>query len=297
MVQEGPGDTLTLSPEDRVLMPNEELYLDLLKRCLTGYLDRNILRPAKPYRLEPLRGMAYGLLKRLLDAQRLVLARYEPFDEAYCINGGPARHRYTTALTMIGMHRLEQLRQLMVEVMRSNVPGDVIETGVWRGGATIFMRAVLKAYGDTRRTVWAADSFAGLPPPNLERYPQDSGADFHSQEHMVVPIDQVKTNFAKFGLLDNQVRFLQGWFGETLPNAPIEQIAVLRLDGDMYESTMDALQYLYPKVSPGGYVIVDDYSVPFCRAAITDYRRDHGITEPLEVSSWPRWAVYWRRQA
>ena len=102
---------------------------------------------------------------------------------------------------------------------------------------------------------------------------------------------------AKFGLLDDQVRFLPGWFRDTLPAAPIERLSVMRLDGDMYESTMDSLQYLYPKLSSGGYVIVDDYSVPFCRAAVEDYRRDHEITEPLELATWPRWAAYWQHQS
>jgi O-methyltransferase len=294
------ADTIELHDLDKQnqdVVPGEELYLDLLKRCLTAYLDRDVLRPVKPHHSHRLRVASYSALRKLLHAQRLILARHEPFDEAYSINGGPWLNRYTTALTMIGMNRLEQLQQLISNVIRDNVPGDLIETGVWRGGATIFMRAVLKAYHDTSRTVWVADSFAGLPPPDLQRYPQDAGANFHTQQHMVVSIDQVKTNFAKFGLLDDQVRFLPGWFRDTLPTAPIEQLSVMRLDGDMYESTMDSLQYLYPKLSSRGYVIVDDYSVPFCRAAVEDYRRDHGITEPLELATWPRLAVYWQRQS
>jgi predicted O-methyltransferase YrrM len=274
----------------------QDLYLGLLKKCLTAYLDREVLRPVKPYHTHRLRVTSHRLLKRVLDTQNLILARYEPFDEAYAINGGPALDRYTKALTMIGMNRLEQLRQFIVEVIQQSVPGNLIETGVWRGGATIFMRAVLKAYGDRTRIVWVADSFAGLPPPDLQRYPRDAGADFHTQQHMVVSLEQVKANFAMYDLLDDQVQFLPGWFRDTLPTAPIDQLSVMRLDADMYESTMDALRYLYPKLSPGGYVIVDDYSVPYCRAAVEDYRREQGITEPLEAATWPRWAVYWQRR-
>jgi len=80
-------------------------------------------------------------------------------------------------------------------------------------------------------------------------------------------------NFRKYDLLDRQVRFLKGWFSETLPGCPIERLAVLRLDGDMYESTMDALKHFYPKLSAGGYLIVDDYgAAPACKTAIHEFR-------------------------
>ncbi len=122
------------------------------------------------------------------------------------------------------------------------------------------MRAVLMANGETSRTVWAADSFR-------ERY----------------------------GLLDAQVRFLEGWFRDTLPNAPIEQLAILRLDGDMYQSTMEALQPLYPKLSRRGYIIIDDYTLPGCRAAVDDYRRERGISE--EIIQIDGSGVYWQKQS
>jgi predicted O-methyltransferase YrrM len=84
---------------------------------------------------------------------------------------------------------------------------------------------------------------------------------------LAVSREDVERNFAKYGLLDDRVVFLQGWFKDTLPSAPIGKIALLRLDGDMYESTMDALQNLYPKLSPGGYCIIDDFFGP-CRLAV-----------------------------
>ena len=94
-------------------------------------------------------------------------------------------------------------------------------------------------------------------------------------------------------MLDDQVKFLKGWFCDTLPTAPIERIALLRMDGDLYSSTMDALKYLYPKVSPGGYVIVDDYnSWAACRQAVNEYRLEHGIHEAL-IPVDPH-AVYWK---
>lgn len=109
-------------------------------------------------------------------------------------------------------------------------------------------------------------------------------------------VDEVKSNFSRYELLDEQVCFLKGWFRDTLPSAPIEQLAVIRLDGDMYESTMDALNNLYPKLSVGGYLIVDDYgTIPACAQAVTDYRHAHGITDEIHVIDWT--GVYWKRSS
>ncbi|PZE20524.1 TylF/MycF family methyltransferase [Paenibacillus xerothermodurans] len=196
--------------------------------------------------------------------------------------------------SMIGRHRMENLQQCMASVIANNVPGDFIETGVWRGGACIFMRGFLKAYGITNRQVWVADSFEGLPEPDIQNYPQDIGSALHTVSQLEVSLENVQENFAKYDLLDEQVRFLQGWFKDTLPTAPIQQIAVARLDGDMYSSTMDSLRNLYPKVSPGGYIIIDDYGVlATCAAAVTDYRNEFGITDPIiPIDST---GVYWRK--
>lgn len=200
------------------------------------------------------------------------------------------------AETMIGLRRLDNLEHCVRGVVAGDVPGDLIETGVWRGGASIFMRAVLKALGDTTRTVWAADSFRGLPRPNAAAYPADEGESSWRRYELAVGLETVKANFAKYGLLDDQVRFLAGWFSDTLPTAPIERLAVLRLDGDLYESTIVALRALYPKLSRGGYVIVDDWgAVPACKQAVADYRAEAGIDEPIHEIDWT--GVYWQRSA
>jgi len=215
--------------------------------------------------------------------RQLDLVRVVPFDPAKRMVGADWP---IEADTMIGLKRLDNLQHCVSDVLERSVPGDLIETGVWRGGASIFMRAILKAYGDTDRTVWVADSFQGLPKPNAEKYPADAG-DVHWQyEELKVSFDEVKRNFEKYKLLDEQVRFLVGWFSETLPAAPIKKLAILRLDGDMYESTMDALRALYPKVSIGGYVIVDDYFLPGCRKAIEEFRTENRLTEPIEQIDW-----------
>lgn len=198
------------------------------------------------------------------------------------------------AYTMIGMERMDNLHQLADDVLTRGVPGDFIEAGAWRGGATIFMRAVLKARGITDRMVWVADSFEGLPEPDLEQYPADDGMDFSKIDHFAVSVEQVKRNFDRYGLLDEQVRFLKGWFKDSLPEAPIEKLAILRVDADLYESTMDALVHLYPKVSPGGYVIVDDYGCfEACAKSVHDFVDKYGIDAEIKIIDWT--GVYWQK--
>lgn len=200
------------------------------------------------------------------------------------------------AHSMIGRKRMGNVRALAERVMFGGVPGDFIETGVWRGGACIFMRAILEAYGVTNRRVWLADSFEGLPPPDPAAYPADAGDTFHTYADLAVSIDDVKRNFEKYGLLDDQVVFLKGWFKDSLPDAPIGRLAILRMDGDMYESTMDALRHLYDKLSIRGFVIVDDYRVvDGCRAAVDEFRAARGINDAIvEIDGV---GVYWQKTA
>lgn len=189
----------------------------------------------------------------------------------------------SVAHTMISRARMANLREATERVLADEVPGDLMETGVWRGGACIYLRAILLAHGVTDRKVVAADSFDGLPAPDPRRYPSDSGNDLHTFRDLAVPLEEVRANFARYGLLDDQVVFLRGWFRDTLPTAPVTRLAVLRLDGDMYESTMDALTHLYDKVSPGGYVIVDDYDdQPTAADAVHDFRAARSITDSME---------------
>jgi O-methyltransferase len=194
-------------------------------------------------------------------------------------------------LTMVGIKRLDQLQECAETVLRRGVPGDFIEAGAWKGGATIFLRGILKAYNVTDRTVWVSDSFEGLPPPD-GKYPADAGSQWHLDRKMQVTLQAVQDNFRRYGLLDDQVKFLKGWFKDTLPTAPIQQLAVLRVDGDMYQSTMEALTALYPKVAKGGCVILDDhFAVPTAKQAADDYRSAHGIMTPIIQVDWA--GAYW----
>lgn len=266
-----------------------ELYLDLLKKCLTRIIFGDVYLPIEPR--GPLAKAVSELLGRALSFRGIELARRYPLDYQARLNGldHPA-----AAETMIGIKRLDNLQECIVRALESGVPGDLIETGAWRGGATIFMRAVLKAYGVTDRVVWVADSFRGLPRPRPGQYPADTGDTHWTREELAAPLGLVRGNFARYGLLDDQVKFLEGWFEDTLPAAPLERLCVLRLDGDMYQSTMEALTNLYPKLSVGGFVIVDDYhAVAGCRQAVDGYRAEMGIDDPLVPAD--RYCVYWQR--
>ncbi|WP_246600149.1 TylF/MycF family methyltransferase [Skermania piniformis] len=195
--------------------------------------------------------------------------------------------------TMIGLKRMDNLQYCVEDVLANGVPGDFIETGVWRGGACVFMRGILEAYGVTDRTVWVADSFEGLPAPDPAKYPADDGDILHTYDALAVTMETVKETFRRYNLLDTQVKMLPGWFKDTLPSAPIEKLAIVRLDGDMYESTMNGLQHLYPKLSVGGYLIVDDYALPACRQAVHDYRDRYGIVDPIEVIDF--YGAFWKK--
>jgi O-methyltransferase len=286
------------------------LYLDLVRRSLTGALAEDsdtILGGARSRGTGILgdpdsrtaRGIGSSLGKRAGHAVGRLAQRFDveitrkrPYDPKLREEG---RDWPSRAESMIGLKRMQNIQDCIEHVLADGVPGDLIETGVWRGGATIFMRAVLKAYGDTSRTVWVADSFAGLPKPNQEEFAADAGDTHWRWSGLAVGVEQVRHNFARYGLLDDQVRFLVGWFKDTLPGAPIESLSVIRLDGDMYESTWQAIEVLYPKLSPGGFCIVDDFGTHVSQAqqAVHDYRAEHGITE--EIVDIDGTGAYWRK--
>lgn len=198
------------------------------------------------------------------------------------------------AVSMIGLARLDNIREVLEKVFTDGVEGDFLEAGVWRGGACIFAKGVIDAYSEKRKVI-LADSFEGLPPPD-PKYVCDRGAVWHLMTNLAVSEEQVRDNFQKFSLLDDQVVFLKGFFEDTLfsPSLPFEKLSVLRLDGDMYSSTIQTLQALYDKVSPGGFIIVDDYlSCPGCKRAVDDFRKERDITDEIVEIDWT--GVFWRK--
>jgi O-methyltransferase len=197
--------------------------------------------------------------------------------------------------TMIGRKRLENIEFCLKLILEENIPGDVIECGVWKGGAALFMRAYLDAYASTDRLVWLADSFEGVPESTLA---PDKPVDLSKKvlPGLAIPKEEVVNTFEKYEIPLEKVRFLEGWFKDSLPGAPIDRLSLLRLDGDLYESTMDALKSLYHKLSPGGFVIIDDYkALSQCEQAVHEFRSDHGITEPIQEID--TMAVFWRKSS
>lgn len=285
------------------------LYLDMAKRSLMDsiYWDDPLARYTfyRPQASTPSwKRYSFALLQTFLNRYniRLVkpcpmpgfgdygrLPKHELWNHHVAGNYWPAR-----AHTMIGLKRLDNVQFCVETAIKDAIPGDLVETGVWRGGTCIFMRAILKAYGDTTRAVWVADSFKGLPPPNAAAYPADAEDKHHTYSgFLAVSREEVEENFRRYNLLDRQVCFLEGWFKDTLAGAPIERIAVLRLDGDMYESTIESLEALYNKLSSGGFVIVDDYHLDGCKQAITDFRSERRIND--EIVDIDGKAVFWRK--
>jgi O-methyltransferase len=181
-------------------------------------------------------------------------------------------------ISMIGVVRMDNLRSALYDVTKKNIPGDFVECGVWRGGASIFATGFLKINEIKDRKVWVVDSFDGLP---LNRTNKDD-ANWYDMEYLKVSTDLVMTNFKGFHLWDeSMVTFVKGYFVDSLPYIKVQKIAVLRMDGDMYESTLDQLFNLYDKVEVGGWVIIDDWSITVCKTAINDFRRWHGMTEEI----------------
>lgn len=269
-----------------------EEHADLLRQTIEAL---PVWQPPPP--ATDARGMYLDLLERTLcnviygDAShfRYGDTRYDPARRLI------GRDLPTEAHSMIGLTRLRHLRWAVETTLAEGVPGHFIEAGVWRGGACILMAGVLAAHGLTDRRVYVADSFAGLPPPD-PRYVKDMATlhDFHTRPELTVTSAQVAENFRRYGLLGDNVRFVEGWFAETLPPLKDEAFAVLRLDGDLYSSTMDTLLALYDSVPPGGFIICDDFGVVVdARRAILDFRKERGITN--HMSSIDSDGIFWRK--
>lgn len=196
------------------------------------------------------------------------------FNASLRLNGGDWP---TYGLTLIGVRKLEYLHEVLHETYRSKLlVGDFLEAGAWRGGACIYAKAFFEAYGIERR-VWVADSFAGLPGKQHDK--DIEGWD--RMEFLSVPLELVKDAFRRYALLDQSVRFVQGWFGQSLPRLrhELSKIAILRIDCDMYRSTLEVLCNLYDRVEVSGVWIVDDWGLSYQFDAINDFLHAGNIVD------------------
>ena len=284
-------------PAEEAPPPLRRRYLDLLKRTLV-----NLVYAEDALRLDT--ALSGGLpADQLARQRRLRDVRYERADAyeglvATKLEGGlDGFWGARLAHTMIGLDGLANLERCAHRVFADAVPGDFLEAGVCHGGASIFLRALQVAYGEEQRVTWLADSFEGVPPPTHE-VDREHELDLTEERvpWMAAGPQAVRDNFETYGLLSDQVRFLPGLFAETLPDAPAERLAILRIDGDLYSSTRDALDSLYDRVSDGGYVVVDDYGcLEPCRIAVDEFLAERGLEVELHQVDWTR--VCWRKAA
>ncbi|MFP5256339.1 MAG: CmcI family methyltransferase [Acidimicrobiia bacterium] len=262
-----------------------ERYLAVTKAALLDehYLDNEVrlehlgrlLGQERPD-LAPLRDPA-----RLLRAQHQRISRARAAGRSLDGDGNLAFYPYTD----MGRAQLDHLQAALDLVRAGPVPGDVAEVGVGRGGGAMFLRAYLEAHEVPDRRVWVADRFlatvddAAEAPANdtaLAAAVRRSGADLH----------QVRDGFARFGLLDDSVRFLQGAPATTVPAAGIEQLALVRFGPGLGDELAPAIEAVHPHLAPGAVVVVAGTSSPAVEAAVVEARRRVGIDAPLERVDW-----------
>jgi O-methyltransferase len=191
--------------------------------------------------------------------------------------------------TMTSTERMHALHQAVNYVTDAGVAGDVVECGVWRGGSSMLSALSLLARGDTSRTLWLYDTFEGMTPPGdldvkFDGAPADEllAAQERSADAVndwcVATVDDVRANMQSTGYPAARVRYVQGKVEETIPAEAPDAIAILRLDTDWFESTQHELVHLYPRLVPGGVLIVDDYGWwQGAREAVDRYFADHGV--------------------
>lgn len=277
--------------ENPVLTP-ENMYVELLKRSLSGQIGLEM-------------GLRVSYLLYCMDTSQsydldhvINIAKHEPDNIQRLLNDANGQDNYRERIfgfpaTMVGRARLDNLEYCVRQVIKDDISGDLMETGVWRGGATIFMRGMLDVLQNKDKKVWVVDSFQGLPEPEMA---EDQGLNFFMDPCLSVPQETVEENFNRYGLLDERVKFLKGWFSDTLPHAPVERLSVLRLDGDLYKSTIDVLITMYSKLSDGGFIIIDDFgAIDACKQAVMDFREENSITDKITTVDWT--GAYWRKTA
>ena len=188
----------------------------------------------------------------------------------------------------IGRTRLDHLERCLDLVRAEAVAGDLLDCSTGRGGAAVFLRAYLAAHELPDRTVWVADRFRATPEPAREATIVDE-----EMSAFQADLNLVRDAFERFDLLDGRVRFLTGPMEATLAEADVESVALLRLGAGIGDAAGAALDALYPKLSIGGFVVVDDHAEATCARAVADFRQAHGVEEQVEAIDWT--AVAWRK--
>jgi hypothetical protein len=193
--------------------------------------------------------------------------------------------------SMCGYLKVQQTKKLLMNVIHNKINGCLVETGVWKGGMAMWMKCILKYYGDNRK-IWLFDTFKYFPDPNNK-----TDLKMHRLTKLLFEkmpsVDIVKNNFKNNHLFDHNIHFVEGEFSKTLNITNTGPIAILRLDCDYYDSTMIVLENYYWKINKGGYIIIDDYGNPFltCKKAVDDFRSKYNIRTP--IMDIQHESVYW----
>ncbi len=291
----------TLAKIDR----GAERYLDLLEGALLNehYLENEVrlwyLLSCAELRREP-------DLLRLQDPVRSMRSEAEELARSRRVGTFEADGQQTVFFpyTIMGRTRLDHLRRCLDVVRSASIAGDLVECETLRGGGAIMMRGYLEAFEMRNRTVWVADRFHTTTPERLaeQGFPTEEagtasevGGSAGWPAEAMGDLNVVRDGFARFNLLDERVRFLHGAYVETLPSAPIEKIALLRIASVTYADTREVLDHLYPKLADGAFVIVETYADLECRRAVDEFRATNGITSSLEQVDWA--AAFWRNDA
>lgn len=273
-----------------------KLKLDFLKRVLLGFATQDLVSNFLKTNQYP-----------NIDLIKIELSKEIPL-EKYNSNGD-----FENSYTMVGWSRLCNVHDSLDYIRENNIEGDLMETGVWKGGVCIFMAEYVRLYKMNKK-IYVADSFEGLPRPDTKNYSMidkdielynEFNGSFKQDPNMGildsnglpqifgVSLENVKYNFKLFNLLNDNIIFLKGWFKDTMVNNKIERLSLLRLDGDLYSSTMDVLNNMYNNVSKNGIIIIDDYGLKRCKEAVTDFREKNSISDKIHhIDSC---GVYWNK--
>ena len=192
------------------------------------------------------------------------------------------------AFSMASRERLYAVFQAVQHINENKIPGDLVECGVWRGGASMVAALTQISQGDASRRIWLYDTFAGMTTPGVRdvhrwarknawhKWARSERDQYNNWCH--ASLDEVKENLFSTEYPRDRIEFVKGDVRETLTSGGPDRIAVLRLDTDWYDSTKIELEALYPRLSRGGVLILDDYGVwSGARQAVDEYFKQHDI--------------------
>lgn len=295
-----------MSPLPVVVMILSAPYLPWVATKLNGEMEPHFLRELeKAIKMEPecqapeFTGNRVGgrATHRYLELMRRALVGATTKNSHMDVREAVNPKVHSGLLINTGWTRMRNLECIMEDIVKHHVPGDFVECGVWQGGVITFMAGFLLVHQQyPARRVWAFDSFMGIPATATGKRSPGKDFDFEpgSKETAAAVAKDAKTGMAyvmnhlqQFDVAE-AVKFVPGWFNDTVSVAPVEKIALLRVDGDLYSSTRQVLEGLYPKLSIGGWVVHDDWGVVQSRRAVLDFRADNNITEPLSFHRGPQ---------